>query len=141
MIFYDEIAEDVLDCALDRGIVDLVSILHSKGIVTEMSCDGHGKHNAWIMLSSAFFKNYIKKNKKKITQFLLIGETRWKLQINYFGVSRFRGLGQIKPRLKKLKRVVQSEMNVIIVLDGPSMNGKKKTKNMIALEKAAKEML
>ncbi len=137
MVFYDEIAIDVSPCELDKGMVELIGILNAKGIVTNLSCDGHGKSNAWVILESAHFKGFMKAKKFKMQKFLNIGETRWKLQLNYYGVSKFKGIGKVRPRLNELRRIVHSEMTAILVLDGPAMLAGEKTRNMKALEKAA----
>ena len=141
MIFYDDIACDIPLCTLDDGVLELVGMLNSKGLITSLSCDGHGHSNAWVILESAQFKGYMKSNLKRMVNFLKAGETRWKLQINYFGLSKFKGIGVSRPRTNKLKRVVESEMTAIIVLDGPSVISGKKTRNMMALEKAVKKYL
>ena len=143
----DQLTPDVPEVGLEPGITRMVGILSSKGLATAMSCAGHhdapGKSNAWIQIQPACFKHYMKTGADKMGQFLRVGEGLWFLRVEYSGRSRFRGLGQTRPRTKSLKRVVMVEMTPTIVLRTTALDASsgKATKSMRAMERAAQRSL
>lgn len=143
---FSEIAPNVPDCELESGIVKLVGILNSKGLPTSMSCEGHGalnKGRAWVEIEAAHFKGYVKKYPQNMEQFIIAGEGLWYISVDYLGKNYFKGMGKPKPRVKTLKRQVQVEMTVRLILTTTAFekNTEKKTKEMKALERAAQKYL
>lgn len=142
---FDKLAPDVPAVSIEPGIEELVKILNSKGLLTEMSCQGHrGKNRrAWVQLNPCVFKVYMQKNSSKLEKFLLAGENSWSLKIEYTSVSRFRGICAPKPRARKLKRFLFIDLNVKICLNAcaflPGM--RLKSKEMLEIEKAARKFL
>ena len=142
---FPELTPELPDTSLEKGIIKIVGILNEKGLATEMSCEGHSqkyKEKAWVRISPSSFKGYMKSNTSKMERFLKAGEGKWYLEIVYCGLSRFRGLGQSAPRKKNLKRVVDVEMEVTIILMSRARNsGETKTSGMRSMENAAKKYL
>ena len=129
---------------IEPGVVKLIEVLAAKGLVTEMSCEGHpaqGKPHAWVQLNPACCKHYVRKNAKRLEQFLLAGEGLWSMRVEYFGKSHFAGLGRPRPRLKWMRRVVQVEMRVTLVLETAAVERDQKTTAMRAMERAAARCL
>src|SRR5690606_9633528 len=81
---------------IEEGVSTIVNIFNSKGLFTYMSCEGHAgrkdRDRAWIELDPCIFKTYMENNSSKMEQFLLAGEKKWILSIDYFGMSKFRGI-------------------------------------------------
>lgn len=143
---FSEISPYIPECEIEPGIVKLVGILNSKGLATYMSCQGHGqlgKGRAWVDIDAAHLKGYVKKHHSKFEQFLKAGEGRWYLRVEYFGKNYFKGMGKPQPRFKSMKRHVEVEMSVRIILNTTAFDstGSQKTKEMKALERAAQKYL
>ena len=118
---------------IENGISVMVEILNSKGLITEMSCEGHGKSKAWVSICPAHFKGYMDSHSDNMKTFLMTGDRRWSLEIGVFGMTKFNGIGQMRPKKINLKRVIELEMEVKIVL-----NHKNDIKRM---ERAARKYL
>ena len=144
---HSEIAPNVPELSLENGIIKIVEILNGKGLITEMSCEGHSgvanKERAWIQLNPSSFKSYLNSHTIRMEQFLKAGEGKWHLRIEYSGKSLFSGLGSPQPRKRTLKRIVEVEMEVSIILNTTARFSKVKTKTkmMLAMERAAKKYL
>ena len=130
---FNKLTDSIPSIEVEKGIAVVVGILNTKGLITQMSCEGHNRSKPWVSLCPAHFKGYMDSSLEKMKQFLIAGEGRWNLEVNYFGQSLFHGIGQKRPRKSKLKRVVQLEMDVKIVLD--------KNKDIKSMERAARELL
>lgn len=142
---FPDLTPNLPEVALEKGIIKIVEILNGKGLTTEMSCEGHsnevGKDRAWIQIGPSSFKSYMKSNSRKMGQFLKAGEGKWLIRIDYFGKTFFKGLGQPQPRKRTLKRSIEVEMEISLILDTYARNSKDKTKSMKAMERAANKYL
>lgn len=140
------ITSGIPEVGLEAGIVRLVGILNSKGLATWMSCEGHSAprcDKAWVRIQPACFKHYMRGRARKMERFLLVGEGRWHLSLEYFGRSNFRGLGAVRPRVKTLRRIITIEMHPTLYLcdRAREQNSHQKTKMMRAMERAAQKYL
>ncbi len=142
---FSELAPTVPEVAMEKGIVKLVGILNSKGLVTKLSCEGHVSRGvgAWVEIEGAHFKSYARRRKDKLEKFLLAGEGLWKLILTYRARSVFPGLGQPRPRLRKMRRKTIVDLIPTFCLE-PAVVAQGSRSSELALramERAAKRFL
>jgi len=58
---------------VEDGISVMVKILNPKGLLTEMSCKGHGKSKACVSMCLAHFQGYMDSHPDNKRTFIMIG--------------------------------------------------------------------
>lgn len=77
---------------IDPGIRRMVEIFNAKGLVTEMSCEGHRDHQsgychrAYVTFEPAAFQKYVETKRDRLERFLCEAVTI-SLMIRYYGVK------------------------------------------------------